>query len=237
MPTQDELKAVAANEAARLVADGMIVGLGSGSTASLAVEAIGRRVAEGLSITGVPTSQKTAELASRLHIPLLTLDECDEIDVTIDGADEVERDTLNVIKGRGGALLREKLVASATRKLVLIVDESKVVDRLCPEEQAIPVEIERFGWRGTAGRLTALGAKWTQRMTNDRQPFVTDGGHFILDCTFPPFDAVEVDRLLNNVVGVVEHGLFIGMAKEVIVARNNGQDTTKSEILHLRPSR
>jgi ribose 5-phosphate isomerase A len=222
MATVDDLKRTAAEAAATLVEDGMLVGLGSGSTAALVVEAIGRRVAEGLRLVGVATSQKTADLARSLAIPLSTLDEHDQIDLTIDGADEVDPSTLDVIKGRGGALLREKIVASASARLVIVVDEGKLVDRLCPGGESIPVEVERFGWRGTAGRLRAVGADWTLRAALEGQPFVTDGGHFILDCVFPQFhSAVELQQRLDGIVGVVEHGLFLGMASEVIVGKSD----------------
>ena len=226
MPTVDELKLAAAKAAARLAEDGMVLGLGSGSTAMAAVSAIGRRVAQGLRIVGIATSDQTAELARGLGIPLSTLDECARIDLAIDGADEVERGTLNLIKVRGGALLREKLVAAASRRFAIVVDERKVVDRLCPERQPIPVEVVPFGWKTTARRLSALGAAWTLRTADEGRPFVTDGGHFILDCSFPPFDsAVELQRQIDGVIGVVEHGLFLDMATEVLVARA-GQNGT-----------
>ncbi len=211
---------MAAESAAALIVDGMVVGLGSGSTAALAIGAIGRRVAQGLSITGIATSQNSADLACNLGIPLSTLDEHDRIDLTIDGADEVERGTLDVIKGRGGALLREKIVATASERLIIIVDENKLVDRLCPDGQPIPVEVVPFGWHGTAKRLSVLGANYTLRLTSARQPFVTDGGHFILDCVFPTFDsAAHLQEQLDAIVGVVEHGLFLGMTSEVVVGR------------------
>jgi ribose 5-phosphate isomerase A len=215
----DDLKLAVAEAAAALVEDGMVVGLGSGSTASAAVSAIGRRVAQGLRITGVPTSEATAALARSLAIPLSTLDEHDRIDLTIDGADEVERGSLDAVKGRGGALLHEKLVAAASRRFAIVVDESKLVDRLCPNREPIPVEVIPFGWRTTAQRLRELGAEWTLRTCGNARPFVTDGGHYILDCAFQPFgSASELQRRIDRIVGVVEHGLFLGMATEVLVA-------------------
>jgi len=230
MANADEMKRAAAQAAAELVEAGMIVGLGSGSTAALAVSAIGARVAAGLRITGIPTSENTAALARSLGIPLSTLDQHDRIDLTIDGADEVERRTLNVIKGRGGALLREKIVASASRRLVIVADESKLVDRLCPAGQPIPVEIVPFGWPSTARRLEGIGAKGTLRLAGDGRTFVTDGSHYILDCVFPPFDsAAALAGSLDRIVGVVEHGLFLGMATEAIVGRADGG------LEHLRP--
>ena len=224
MATQDELKLAVAEAAAALAEDGMVMGLGSGTTAMAAVNAIGRRVAQGLRIVGIATSDKTVALARGLAIPLSTLNEHGRIDLAIDGADEVERGTLNLIKGRGGALLEEKLVAAASRRFAIVVDESKMVDRLCPERQPIPVEVVPFGWKTTAQRLTELGAQWTLRPGDDGGPFVTDGGHYILDCVFPPFESArELQRGIDGVIGVVEHGLFPGMATEVLVA-NAGQD-------------
>lgn len=224
MPTVDTRKLAAAEAAAALVEDGMIVGLGSGSTASLAVAAIGRRVAEGLRIVGIPTSEKTAGQARGVGIPLIALEDRDHIDLTIDGADEVERGSLDLVKGLGGALLREKIVASITRRLVIVADESKLVDRLGSGRQPIPVEVAPFGWQTTARRLTALGAEWTQRLTPDGQPFITDGGHLILDCRFQTLDSARsLQQRLDSTVGVMEHGLFLGMTSEAIVGRGAGE--------------
>ena len=222
--TVDPRKLAAAEAAAALPEDGMIVGLGSGSTASMAVRAIGRRVAQGLRIAGIPTSEKTGELARELGIPLLSLDEHQHIDLTIDGADEIERGSLDLVKGLGGALLREKMVASITARLVIVADEGKLVDRLGAGGLPIPVEVVPFGWLTTARRLSALGAQWTQRMTDGGQPFVTDGGHIILDCRFTEVDSARaLGQRLDATVGVVEHGLFIGMTSEAMVARGNGE--------------
>ncbi len=208
-------KLAAATAAAELVEDGMIVGLGSGSTAALAVEAIGRR---GPKIVGVPTSEKTAELARRLGIRLATLAEQPRIDLTIDGADEVEAGTLHLVKGRGGALLREKIVACATQRLVIVAEESKVVERLTAAERPIPVEVVPFGWESTAGRLRAIGA-----VPIPREGFVTDGGHYILDCLWQEMGPAEaLARRIDETVGVVEHGLFIGMAAAAIIGSAHG---------------
>jgi ribose 5-phosphate isomerase A len=208
-------KLAAAEAAAALVEDGMTVGLGSGSTAALAVEAIGRRRPR---IVGVPTSEKTAELARRLGIPLATLAERPRLDLTIDGADEVELGTLHLVKGRGGALLREKIVACATARLVIVADESKVVDRLTAAERPVPVEVVPFGWESTADRLRAIGATPVRR-----EGFVTDGGHYILDCLWPEMGpAADLAQRLDGIVGVVEHGLFIGMAAEAAVGGPDG---------------
>ena len=205
-------KRAAAEAAAALVQDGMVVGLGSGSTAALAVEAIGRRAPR---IIGIPTSEKTAALARGLGIPLATLGERPRIDLTIDGADEVEVGTLDLVKGLGGALLREKLVACATERLVIVADESKVVERL---RGPIPVEVVPFAWESTAARLRAIGADPVLR-----EGFVTDGGHYILDCGWTELGSgAELARRLDEVVGVVEHGLFIGMAAEAIIGGRDG---------------
>jgi len=222
MDAQQQRKQSAADSAVALVEDGMILGLGTGSTAKLAVDALGKRVAAGLRITGIPTSEATDHQARSLGIPISTLDEHSEIDLTIDGADEVELGPLNLIKGLGGALLREKIVASASKRLVIIVDESKLVERL-GSRFAVPVEVVPFGWQATARRLEALGAKTTLRTSADGKPFVTDGGHYILDCAFGPIASpAKLDSDLNGIVGVVEHGLFLGMATQVIVAGESG---------------
>jgi len=224
MATVDARKLAAAEAAAALVEDGMIVGLGSGSTASLAVAAIGRRTAQGLRIVGIPTSEKTAEQARGLGIPLTTLEDRGHIDLTIDGADEIERQSLDLVKGLGGALLREKLVASITARLVIVADEDKLVDRLGEGARPIPVEVAPFGWQTTARRLSDLGADWTRRLEPQGQPFVTDGGHIILDCRFSALDSARaLQQRLDSTVGVMEHGLFLGMTSEAIVGRAAGE--------------
>ncbi len=214
---EDDLKMAAAQSAVALITDGMIVGLGSGTTAAFAITDLGRRVQHGLHIVGVPTSERTAEQARALGIPIATLDEEPNVDITIDGADEVEKASLNLIKGHGGALLREKIVASASKKLVIIVDESKLVDRLAVRDP-VPVEVVPFGWQTTARRLSSLGAKPSLRRNPDGKPFHSDGGNYILDCAFDSrFSAEELAQRLDHVVGVVEHGLFIGLTSEVHV--------------------
>jgi ribose 5-phosphate isomerase A len=221
----NQFKEAAAESAAAQVKDGMIVGLGSGTTATLAVNAIGRRVSQGLRITGIPTSEQTAQLARSLGIPLTTLGEQPKIDMTIDGADEVEVSTLNLIKGLGGALLREKIVASATARFVIIVDETKLVDQLGTHDP-VPVEVIPFGWQGTEARLRSLSAKPKLRRTPDGEPYITDGGHYILDCTFGLIASpADLDIALDKTVGVVEHGLFVGMASQVVVGGPEGVRT------------
>jgi ribose 5-phosphate isomerase A len=220
--SRDSLKAAAAESAAALVKDGMIVGLGSGTTAALAVNALGRRVREGLRIAGIPTSETTAAQARALGIPLTSLSDVSQIDLTIDGADEVEDGTLNLIKGHGGALLREKIVANLSKRLVIVVDDSKLVSRLAANFQ-VPVEVVPFGWQATARQLSELGAKPLLRQKTGGNPFTSDGGHYILDCEFDPaVSAVPLARELDHVIGVVEHGLFIGFASEIHVASTDG---------------
>ena len=222
MDPLEDLKREAAEAAAQLVEDGMVVGLGTGSTAKLLVEALGRRVKAGLRMVGIPTSEFTAQQARSLGIAVSSLAEHAEIDLTIDGADEIQRGTLDLIKGHGGALLREKVVASASRRLVIIADESKLVDRL-GTKFALPVEVVPFGWQAAERRLRQLGSQTRLRPGPDDKPFVTDGGHFIIDCRFSPIeDPADLDRRLNSVVGVVEHGLFLKMAARAIVAGQNG---------------
>src|SRR5438094_211883 len=199
----------------------MVLGLGTGSTATFVVEELASRVARGLSIIAIPTSERTAGLARRLGIPLASFAEHHRIDLAIDGADEVQRVTLNLIKGRGGALLREKIVAAASRRFIVVVDQEKLVDRL-GEHNSVPVEVAQFGWQATAAALAKLGADPELRQTGG-QPFVTDGGNFILDCHFGPLDDPPyIERLIKMTVGVIESGLFIGRSSAVVVATDNG---------------
>lgn len=225
---ENQLKLAAAESAAAQVTDGMIVGLGSGSTAALAVNALGRRVSEGLRIVGIPTSDATAAQARDLGIPLTSLNEVSQIDMTIDGADEVAEGSLNLIKGRGGALLREKIVASASKRLVIVVDDRKLVGHL-GSHYPVPVEVVPFGWQATARELLDLGAKPVLRRNPDGEPFISDGGHNILDCAFGQIVSAEsLARKLDHVVGLVEHGLFIGLTSEVRVAGAGGVRVLKS---------
>ena len=218
----DLLKLAAAKSAVELVKDGMIVGLGTGSTATLAVNEIGARVQQGMRIIGVPTSERTAAQARSLGIKIVTLEEEPALDLTIDGADQVEQPTLNLIKGYGGALLREKIVASAGKRLVIIVDESKLAPKLWTDK-GVPVEIVAFGWQSAALRIAKLGFKPVLRRTPDGEPFRTDGGNFIVDCEFDPsLSAAPAAEQLDHVVGVVEHGFFIGMTSEVHIAAAAG---------------
>ncbi|HKP51800.1 MAG TPA: ribose-5-phosphate isomerase RpiA [Chloroflexia bacterium] len=217
-----ELKKAAALRAVGYVRDGMRVGLGTGSTAEYAVRELGARVAQGLQIIGVPTSEKTAVLARQLGIPLATLEECPELDLTIDGADEVDPRTLDVIKGLGGALLREKIVALASKLEVLVVDESKIVERL-GERTPVPVEVVQFGWTQTHSALAALGCDPQRRITGRGEPYITDSGNYLLDCRFPGVDdPADLATRIKSITGVVEHGLFVGIAGRVVVAGESG---------------
>ena len=219
---RNELKKAAAYRAIEYVKDGMVVGLGTGSTAYFVVQGLGERVAQGLEIVGIPTSEHTAAQARSLNIPLTTLAEHPAIDVTIDGADEVERGTLNLIKGLGGALLREKIVAAASRQLIIVVDQEKLVDGL-GDHTPVPVEIVQFGWQATAAALERLGAAPVLRQTAEGHPFITDGGNYILDCRFARIaDPRRLEQQIGMTVGVVESGLFIDRASAVIVASTTG---------------
>ncbi len=216
-------KEAAARASLRFVRDGNIIGLGTGSTAAYAVRFLGERVQAGLNIRGIPTSVHTKELATTLGIPLTTLDEFQQIDVTIDGADEFDPQ-LNLIKGGGGALLREKIIASASRQLVIIVDSSKQVAVL--GKFPLPVEVIPFAQPLVAKRIAALGAGVRVRQDENGNPFATDEGHHILDCSFGQIpDPPALARKLSDMPGVVEHGLFIDLATVVLMAK--GEDVTE----------
>ena len=218
--TADDLKRQAAEASLAPVQDGMVLGLGTGSTAALMVEALGRRVQQGLRILGIPTSEHTAEQARALGIPLTDFAAHPSIDLTIDGADQVDTGTLDLIKGLGGALLREKIVAAASRRMTVIVDASKLVPQLGGAVR-LPVEIVRFGWQTTAARLLDEGADARLRGGADN-PFITDGGNYILDCAFPAIEAATLAPRLKSLTGVVETGLFVGLATTVIAGTPEG---------------
>lgn len=219
---RDTLKKAAALRAIDYVESGMVVGLGTGSTAYFVVEGLGARVAAGLKIVGIPTSERTAAQARRLNIPLASFAEHQRLDLTIDGADEVEAGTLNLIKGLGGALLREKIVAAASRQLVIVVDREKLVNRL-GDHTPVPVEVTQFGWQSTAAALAKLGTEPVLRHAAEDHPFITDGGNYILDCRFPGIpDPAKLEQQIERIVGVVENGLFVGRSSAVVVASKNG---------------
>ena len=228
----DTYKIQAAERALSHVEPGMKLGLGTGSTAAKFVDLLGVKVKAGLDVLCVPTSEATAAQARALGIKLTTLDECPHLDLCVDGADELTRDVM-VIKGGGGALLREKIVASASSRLIIIADASKVVPAL--GAFPLPVEVVRFGVRATHDLIEKLAAgagcagAIKLRLGRDGQPFVTDGGNYIYDCAFGEIDEPEsLDLMLKMVPGVVENGLFLGMAERAIIAGPKGVEEIES---------
>jgi ribose 5-phosphate isomerase A len=224
--TTDQYKRQAAEHAVSLVEDGMTLGLGTGSTAAHFVDLLGQRVREGLKVAGVPSSEATRAQAARLGIPLIDFDRRPSLDLTVDGADEIDP-ALRLIKGGGGALLHEKIVAMAAGRMVVIADHTKRVATL--GAFPLPVEVVRFGVGTTRNLIEALAADAgcsggiALRMTQGGEPFVTDGGNFILDCAFHRIEAPEaLDQALKLVPGVVENGLFLGIADAAIIAGPDG---------------
>lgn len=212
------------HKAALQVQDGMLVGLGTGSTAEAMVNALGARVAEGLSVTGVATSHYTANQATALGIPLRELADIDRLDLCIDGADEIDPG-LNLVKGRGGALLFEKLVARRANRYLIIATDEKLVKRL-GTRMALPVEVVPVGWTHTAESIAELDLRPTLRTTDDGTPYVTDGGHYIVDCDWPHEYEVDPGSLadaLKALTGVVDHGLFINMADTALTIDETGE--------------
>ena len=216
------LKRAVGAAAALLVEDGMVVGLGTGSTAECLIDSLGERVRAGLSFVGIPTSRRSEARARALGIAIAGFDSHDQIDLTIDGADEIARGTLHLVKGLGGALLREKIVAAASRRLVVVADESKLVDHL-GTHAPVPVEVSSFGWESTARQLGLLGARVTPRTDRAGSLFVTDGGNMILDCGFAPIaDPAALEAKIASIVGVFDSGLFVGRASLALVAGEGG---------------
>jgi ribose 5-phosphate isomerase A len=222
----DAMKRAAAAAALESVTHGMRLGLGTGSTAAHFVDLLGARVREGLDVVGVPTSERTRLQAEGLGIKLSTLDETPELDLTIDGADEFDA-SLRLVKGGGGALLREKIVAAASKRMFVIADATKEVATL--GAFPLPVEIDRFGARSThihierLARGLGLAGTIAQRMSGPQEPYLTDGGHYILDCAFGAIDDPDtLDQRLSAIPGVVDHGLFIGLATAIFVAGASG---------------
>jgi ribose 5-phosphate isomerase A len=223
-PDRDQRKREAAERALQLVRPGMKLGLGSGSTARLFVDLVGERVKAGLDVHCVATSEATAAQAKALGIPLGTLDEIPELDLTVDGADEVDP-KLRLIKGGGGALLREKIVASASKRMAVIADSTKLVQRL--GAFPLPIEVVPFGLAATRLHIerafAELGLAGPMRLRGESSPFVTDGGHYILDCSLGAIAEPEaLSQTLSPIPGVVEHGLFIGLARTAIIAGDKG---------------
>ncbi|MGC9468946.1 MAG: ribose-5-phosphate isomerase RpiA [Anaerolineae bacterium] len=230
MKSENEMKREAGEYAVRFVESGMVVGLGHGSTAIFAIRKIAALLESGAlrDIVAVPCSLEVEQDARRLGIPLTSLDVHPRIDVTIDGADEVDP-ACNVIKGGGGALLREKIVAQATDREIIVVDASKLSQRL-GTTWAVPVEVVPFGWRSQMAYLTSLGAGVTVRRGEDGSRFLTDQGNLILDCDFGPIADLEaLDLALSRRAGIVEHGLFLGLVSDVIVAGPEGVEHRRAE--------
>ena len=230
MDTEQSLKQQAADQVLAYIQSGTIVGLGHGSTAILAVRGLAQKLVQGElhDIRGIPCSRHIEAEARRLGIPLTTLEEDPVIDLTFDGADEVDP-ALNLIKGGGGALLREKIVAQASRREIIIVDGSKLSPAL-GTHWAVPVEVIPFGWRTQAAYLESLGAQIRVRPSDDGMAFITDQGNLILDCSFGPIsDPVSLGARMDARTGIVAHGLFLGLAADVIVAGASGIRHLKRE--------
>ncbi|PKK81424.1 MAG: ribose 5-phosphate isomerase A [Thermoplasmata archaeon HGW-Thermoplasmata-2] len=224
-------KQVCGEAAAEYVSDGMIVGLGTGSTVFYTIKKLGERRRARLDISGIPTSIQTEILAGQEGIPLIELRECDKIDVTIDGADEVDPH-LNLIKGLGGALLREKIVAQNSKKMIVVVDDSKLVTIL-GERTPVPVEVVKFAWQSTAARLKRLGCEPKPRMSTADAMFITDNGNYILDCKFQKIeDPYTLAQQIKATPGVVEHGLFVNLASVILVGNEKGVRVIEREQGH-----
>ena len=216
-----DAKETAAREAVKYVEDGMVVGLGSGSTANIAIKLIGDKVKnEGIEVVGIPTSIASDLLGRAVGIKIGDLDDHRHVDLTIDGADEVDG-ALNLVKGLGGALLREKVVAASTHVEMIVVDGSKLVEHLC-QKCPLPVEVVTFSHRSTMRRLAALGCEPAVRIA-DGQPFITDNGNMMVDCRFERIeDPAAMEAKINLIPGVVDNGLFVGLATKVIVGSEDG---------------
>ena len=228
MSDRDAQKARAAARAVEEVKSGMVLGLGSGTTVSFVLDALAVRIKTGLTIAGVASSERTADEAKRLGIPLTDFAAHRRLDLTIDGADQIARGGLDLVKGLGGALLREKMVALASERMIVVADKSKLVDQL-GGATPLPVEIVQFGWELTLDRLKAMSGTPRLRYAQDR-PFITDNGNYIADCGFAAIpDPTELDRSLRSLFGVVATGLFCDLATMAVIGTENG-----FEILHRR---
>ena len=217
---QEEMKRIAAEKAVEYIENDMVLGLGTGSTVEYTIKKIGQLVKDGLKIKGIPTSMHTRKIAKECKIPLTTLEENPVIDLTIDGADEVDSN-LNLIKGGGGALTREKIIAYHSTKEIIVIDENKIVKAL-GVDFPLPVEVLKFGWTSTKKALEDFGCTAELRKIVG-EPFITDNSSYILDCDFERIeDAEQLEKDINNVPGVIENGLFIGLVDEVIVGSKKG---------------
>ena len=219
--SQDRAKRNAAEEAVKFVKDGMIVGLGTGSTAKIVVDLIGEKLSKEFKIKGMPTSIKTEQQAEKLGIELINIDDQDVIDLAIDGADEVAPD-MSLIKGLGGALLREKKVEKKAKELIIIVDESKMVGKLGRGE--LPVEVRSEDYESTATEIENIGCETKLRLEDNGEIFVTDNKNYIYHCLFPNGieNPKEMDKKLQNINGVRDTGLFINMATKIIIGNDEG---------------
>jgi ribose 5-phosphate isomerase A len=217
LTNMEELKKRAADEAVKSIVNGMVIGLGTGSTTQYAIRRIGELVKQGLKITGIPTSKQSERLATEIGISLGDLNEYTTIDITIDGADEVDKN-LHLIKGGGGALLREKIVATASKRLIIIVDETKISDTF---SFPLPIEILPFGWVHTTKKIRELGFN-----PIFRKNFVTDSGNYIVDCSYESLaDIKKTADNINAIPGVIENGFFINLADKIIVGKRDGIET------------
>ena len=217
------MKRLAAEKACDYIEDGMILGLGTGSTMEYALKKIGRMVKEGLKIKGIPTSFRTKKIANEENIPLTSLEEDPIIDLTIDGADEVDSE-LRLIKGGGGALTREKMIAYYSKRVIIVIDETKVV-KMLGIDFSLPVEIVKFGWTLTKNKLKEFNCNVELRKIMNN-PYITDNSNYIIDCEFDRIkDPEQLEIDINSIPGVVENGLFIGLADEVIVGSKQGIKT------------
>ncbi len=225
---REDLKKQAGERAVGYIEDGMTIGLGTGSTVEYSLKKIGKLVRDGLKIKGIPTSIRTQRIAKKEKIPLTTLEENPVIDITIDGADEVDSD-LNLIKGGGGALVREKIIAFNSKKVIIVIDDSKIVKAL-GIDFPLPVEVVKFGWTSTKKTLEEIGCNVELRRVMENEPYITDNSNYILDCEFERIlepEQLEID--INNIPGVVDNGLFIGLVDEVIVGGKQGISTLNKE--------
>ncbi len=221
MVDRDNLKTIAGETGAEYVTDGMVVGLGTGSTVYYTLIKLGRMIREGLSIVGIPTSLQTERIAKEQKIRLSMLEEHTRIDVTIDGADEVDPN-LNLIKGLGGALVREKVVAKSSERLIIVVDDSKLVEKL-GTKSSLPVEVVPFAWASVLEHLNDICSFPNLRREQNDDIFLSDNGNYIIDCAFEGIDnPEEVEREIKSITGVIDSGLFIGIANTVIVGSEGG---------------
>ena len=227
MLSPEEMKRVAGEYAVGFVQPGFVTGIGTGSTVYYFIHALAEKVKQGLDITAVVTSRKSGELSKQLGITVTDLNDVDTIDITIDGADEVDKQ-LQLIKGGGGALLQEKMVAAASRKMIVIADGNKIADQL--GRFPLPVEVIPYGWKQTQKHIGKLGCRKIILREKDGKPFITDHGHYILDCHFEKIEQASLlSQQLNSIPGFVENGLFIDMASAVIIGKEDGTTQTMTK--------